>query len=172
MDSARRASTPSQISQTVTITASAGSQLSTSFLLNVVGRTPSFENRGVVNAASNESGLVPGSIATIYGSGLMEGVVGTVIANGQTSFQGTTVRIGGVPAPIFALSAGPPEQINIQVPFELTPGQTTTVEIENNGSRSTIGGVPVFPAQPGIFEFTSRPPERDLPRLFIRIVAS
>jgi uncharacterized protein (TIGR03437 family) len=146
---------PNQLSQTVTITASSGVQLSTSFLLNVVGRTPGFESKGVVNAASFEGGLVPGSIATIFGSGLMEGVIGTVSANGQTSFQGTTVRIGGIPAPIFSLSAGPPEQINIQVPFELASGQTTTIEIENNGSRSTIGGVPVFPAQPGIFEFTS-----------------
>ena len=146
---------PSQLTQTVTITASAGSQLSTSFLLNVAGRTPSFENRGIVNAASFEPGLVPGSVATIFGAGLMEGVIGTQFANGQTSFQGTTVRIGGVPAPILSLSAGPPEQINVQVPFEVATGQTTTVEIENNGSRSTVGAVPVFPAQPGIFEFTS-----------------
>ena len=147
---------PSQLAQTVTITASAGSQLSTSFLLNVAGRTPSFENRGIVNAASFEAGLVPGGIVTIFGSGLMEGVLGTQFANGQTSFQGTTVRIGGIPAPILTLSSGPPEQINVQAPFELTPGQTTTVEIENNGSRSTVGGVPVFSAQPGIFEFTSQ----------------
>ena len=146
---------PSQLAQTITITASAGSQLSTSFLLNVAGRTPSFENRGIVNAASFEPGLVPGSVVTIFGSGLMEGVIGTEFANGQTSYQGTTVRIGGVPAPILTLSAGPPEQINVQVPFEVPTGQTTTVEIENNGSRSTVGGVPVFPAQPGIFEFTS-----------------
>ena len=146
---------PSQVTQTVTITATAGSQLATSFLLPVVGRTPGFTAASVVNAASFEAGLTPGGIVTIFGSGLMEGVVGVAVANGQTSFQGTTVRIGGIPAPIFILSAGPPEQINVQVPFELTPGQTTTVEIENNGSRSTVGGVPVFPAQPGIFELQS-----------------
>jgi uncharacterized protein (TIGR03437 family) len=146
---------PAQVTQTVTITATAGSQLSTSFLLPVVGRTPSFAGTGVVNAASVQPGLTPGGIATIFGSGLMEGIVGVAVANGQTSFQGTTVRIGGIPAPILALAAGPPEQINVQVPFELTAGQTTTVEIENNGSRSTVAGVPVFPAQPGIFEFQS-----------------
>lgn len=146
---------PSQLTQTVTITASAGSELATSFLLNVAGRTPSFENREIVNAASFEPGLVPGSVASIFGSGLMEGVVGTEVANGQTSYRGTTVRIGGIPAPILAVSAGPPEQINVQVPFEVTPGQTTTVEIENNGSRSTVGAVPVFQAQPGIFQYTS-----------------
>ena len=143
----------SQIAQTVTITATAGSQLSTSFLLNVVGRTPSFSVQGVVNAADGQSqGVVPGGLATIYGVGLMEGIVGVANPGGQTSFQGTIVRIGGRPVPLLALSAGPPEQINVQVPFELTTGQTTTVEIENNGSRLTIGGVPVFPAQPGIFE--------------------
>ncbi|MCB9386032.1 MAG: hypothetical protein H6509_15585 [Bryobacterales bacterium] len=143
----------SQVSQAVTITASAGSGLSTSFLLSVVGRTPAFSGAGVVNAASFEAGLVPGGIVSIFGSGMMENVVGIVLANGQTSFQGTTVRIGGIPAPIFALAANTTqEQINVQVPFELTPGQSTTVEIENNGSRATVGGVPVFAAQPGVFQ--------------------
>jgi uncharacterized protein (TIGR03437 family) len=148
---------PSQLNQTVTITASAGS-VSTSFLFNVVGRTPSFSIQGVVNAADSVSiGVVPGGLTTIFGIGLMEGVVGVAQPGGQTSFQGTTVRIGGIPAPLLALSPGPPEQINVQAPFELTPGQTTTIEIENNGSRQTVGGIPVFPAQPGIFQYEQPP---------------
>ncbi len=143
---------PSQLARTVTVTASLGGQLATSFLLNVSGRTPQFEGRGVVNAATFEGGIVPGSLVTIFGTGLMEGVIGAESAAGATSFNGTTVRIGGIPSPLLTLAAGPPEQINLQAPFRLIPGQTTTVEIENNGSRQTVGGVPVFAAQPGIFE--------------------
>jgi uncharacterized protein (TIGR03437 family) len=44
------------------------------------------------------------------------------------------------------------EQINFQVPFGVAPGQATTVQLENNGSSLTVSGVPVFSAQPGIFE--------------------
>lgn len=143
---------PAQLAQTVTVTASIGGQLATSFLLNVVGRTPSLESAGVVNAATFEGGIVPGSIISIFGTGLMEGVVGVELAGGQTSYNGTQVRIGGIPAPLLVLSSGPPEQINLQAPFELSPGQTTTIEVENNGSRSTISGVPVFLTQPGVFE--------------------
>ena len=143
---------PNQLARTVTVTASLGGQLATSFLLNVSGRTPQFESRGVVNAATFQGGIVPGSLVTIFGSGLMEGVIGAESAAGATSFNGTTVRIGGIPSPLLTLAAGPPEQINLQAPFGLIPGQTTTVEIENNGSRQTVGGVPVFSAQPGIFE--------------------
>lgn len=141
-----------QLSRTVAVAAELGGNLSTSFLLNVVGRTPAFESRGAVNAATFEGGLVPGSIATLFGQGLMEGVIGTEFAGGATSFGGTQVRIGGVPAPLLTLSATPQEQINLQVPFELSAGQTTTIEVENNGSRSTVGGVPVFFVQPGMFE--------------------
>ena len=148
------APTPSQLAQTVSVTASIGGQLATSFLLNVVGRTPALESAGVVNAATFEGGIVPGSIISIFGVGLMEGVVGVEFAGGRTSYNGTQVRIGGIPAPLLVLSSGPPEQINLQAPFELSPGQTTTIEVENNGSRSTITGVPVFLAQPGIFEIS------------------
>jgi uncharacterized protein (TIGR03437 family) len=82
----------------------------------------------------------------------MEGVLGTEFANGNTSFGGTTIRIGGTAAPLLTLTSGASEQINLQVPFDLSPGRNTTIEIENNGSRTTVGGVPVFTAQPGIFE--------------------
>ncbi len=143
---------PEQLSRTITITASAGEQLSTAFILNLVGRRPEFESAGIVNAATFAGGLVPGGLATIFGQGLIEGIVGTESAAGATTFGGTTIRVGGIPAPLISLSAGQTEQINFQVPFETSPGQTTTVEVENNGSRSTVANVPVFTVQPGIFE--------------------
>ena len=142
-----------QISSTVTITANVGGNLATSFLLSVAGRTPVFSADRVQNAASFERGLVPGSLGSIFGSGLMEGVVGFEQPAGATSHNGTTVRVGGVAAPLLLLAAGPPEQINFQAPFELAPGQNTTVEITNNGSTTIVANVPVFRAQPGIFEF-------------------
>jgi uncharacterized protein (TIGR03437 family) len=142
---------PDQVSSTITITASVGENLSTSFLLNVVGRSPAFAVDGVLNAASFQPGVVPGSLATIFGSGLSEGISGTVFVGGETSYGGTIVRIGGFQAPLISITGPPNEQINVQVPFELSAGVQTTVEVQNNGSSTTIGGIASFASQPGIF---------------------
>jgi uncharacterized protein (TIGR03437 family) len=72
--------------------------------------------------------------------------------SGATSFNGTTVRVDGIEAPLLALAPGSPEQINFQVPFEISPGQLVSVEVENNGTKTTVQFIAVFSVQPGIFE--------------------
>ena len=141
-----------QFSRTISIVANVDDTLSTTFVLGSIGRTPSFVSEGIVNAATFQAGIVPGSLASLFGDGLSEGISETVVAGGSTSFEGTTVLIGGVPAPLLSITGSPVEQINLQVPFELSTGTTTTIEVENNGTRTTVGGVPVFSTQPGIFE--------------------
>jgi uncharacterized protein (TIGR03437 family) len=114
----------------------------------------------VVNAANRAqpgqpdflSGLVPGSLATLFGTGLSEGIADVDLPGGATSHKGTTPRVGGIPAPLLAIKGSTPEQINFQVPFSIPPGQTTTVEVDNNGNRTTLGVIPVFSTQPGLFE--------------------
>jgi uncharacterized protein (TIGR03437 family) len=76
-----------------------------------------------VNAASFATGVAPGSIATIFGTGLTRGVNGVVQAPGGSlpySLRGTSVLVNGIPAPIFGIAnvAGQ-EQINFQVPWEI-----------------------------------------------------
>jgi uncharacterized protein (TIGR03437 family) len=149
--SAALRASPGQFSNTITITASAGDDLTTTFLLNVIGQTPVFTVNGVLNAASYQPGVVPGGLAAIFGTGLSEGVSGTVFVNGDTSYDGTIVRIGGFQAPLISITGPPDEQINVQVPFELAAGIQTSVQVENNGSSTTIGGVASFASQPGIF---------------------
>ena len=137
----------------VVITASVGTGLSTSFTIDVVGRDPVFQTASVANAATFLAGVVPGSLASIFGVGLSEGVVGTVQAGGATTFAGTTVRFGGIAAPLLSLTnQNDVEQINLQVPFEIPAGQTTTVEVDNNDTALSVQGVPVFSSQAGIFE--------------------
>ena len=138
----------------IIIVASAASNAVQSIPVTLVvrPRTPNFAAAGIVNAASYAAGLVPGGLASIFGTGL-SGVVGTEWAAGARSHKGVSVLIGGHPAPLIALiNQSGQEQINVQAPFELQPGRTTTVEINNNGRQTAVGGVPVFPAQPGIFE--------------------
>ena len=141
-----------QFARTISIVATSGGALSTTFVLGTIGRPPVFEPGGLVNAATFQPGIVPGSLATLFGVGLSEGISGTELAGGATSFNGTTIRIGGIAAPLLSITGSPAEQVNLQIPFELSSGQTTTVEVENNGTRKTVSGVPVFSTQPGIFE--------------------
>jgi uncharacterized protein (TIGR03437 family) len=149
--SAALSASPEQFSNAITITASVGENLAAAFVLNVVGRTPAFTVNGVINAASFQPGVVPGSLATIFGTGLSEGVSGTVFVGGETAFGGTIVRFGDFQAPLISITGPPDEQINVQVPFELSAGISTTVQVQNNGSSLAIGGVASFASQPGIF---------------------
>jgi uncharacterized protein (TIGR03437 family) len=114
---------------------------------------PAVTAAGIVSAASREPGLVPGGLVSVFGTGLSTGVVGTELPGGETAHKGTVVLIGGWPAPLLSVTnLNGQEQINLQVPFELIPGTSTTVQIVNNGQRVSVEGVPVYAAKPGIFE--------------------
>ena len=143
--------TDSQRSGTITIAGQVFSVVQSSPL-------PVVPLEGIVNAASFSLGLVPGSLVSIFGTGLSEGITGTVLPGGETSFRGTSVWIGGWLAPLLSITnQNGMEQINLQAPFELLSGTTTTVEVDNNGRRAVIGGIPVLLAQPGIFEIPIAP---------------
>jgi uncharacterized protein (TIGR03437 family) len=135
----------------VTATVSSGT-VSQDVQFGVIGRTPQFTTSSIVNGASFRPGIVPGGLATIFGSGLVEAISEIVLPSGVTTFSGTTVRIAGVAAPLLALAPGTLEQINFQVPFEIAPGQLVSVEVENNGTKTVVQNVAVFSVQPGIFE--------------------
>jgi uncharacterized protein (TIGR03437 family) len=133
---------------------------SVTFIFTTVGRVPVATTAGFVNGASFRPGWVPGSLGSIFGSALMDGVEGVVAADRApfpTTLRGIRVTVEGVDAPLISLVSlpGRDQQINLQVPFGIPATGTVTAVIENNGSRATITGVPVRPAMPGIFEFES-----------------
>jgi uncharacterized protein (TIGR03437 family) len=106
-----------------------------------------------VNAASFLPGIVPGGLATAFGKNLSP-VTGIELPGGASVYKGVTVTIQGQRAPLLAVAnVGGQEQINFQVPFELTAPSLARVEINNNGSISFLDNVAVFRAQPGIFEY-------------------
>jgi len=119
----------------------------------VAGGPPSITPDSVVNAASFEPGVSPGSIATIFGSGLtaLIGVVRATTVPLPRELSGVSVTFNGIAAPLFAL-ANPngQEQINLQVPYEIS-GSKATVVVANSGLKSTPVEVDVLPVQPGVF---------------------
>jgi uncharacterized protein (TIGR03437 family) len=102
----------------------------------------------VANSASGDVGeLAPGSLATIYGSGL---ATSTATASGfpiPLSLGGASVTVGGVPAPILYASPG---QLNIQIPFEVPPGNAA-IGISVGGNVVESGSFNILSAAPGVF---------------------
>jgi len=114
--------------------------------------------RGIVNAASFVSGgLVPGGMATLFGSNLTSGkginqTSGLPLA---TQLLNTSVKIDNtLNAPIFAVdNVNGQQQINFQVPWQLAGKSSAVVQVVNNGALSPPVTVPVLAAQPGVFAY-------------------
>jgi uncharacterized protein (TIGR03437 family) len=99
---------------------------------------PLIPGGGVVNGASFAAGvpIVPGSIAAVFGS------------NFGSSPAGVTIVAGGIVAPLLGFS---PQQINFQVPWQLSGETQTTFTITSGDVTSAPVTVPLSNVAPGIF---------------------
>ncbi len=116
---------------------------------------PAFTAAGVVNAASGAPGLVPGSLATLYGTGFTtrRGIQQAAQTPLPGSLTGTRLEINGRPAPLLMIAdvREGAQQINFQVPWELTANASATVTVFRDTSASPAVSVPTRATQPGIF---------------------
>jgi uncharacterized protein (TIGR03437 family) len=127
---------------------------------------PTFSSAGITNGASFLSGGTPaGAIATIFGLNLsnVDGIVQAESTPLPTELGGTSVRIGGILAPLFAVvRVNGQEQINLQIPFALVQAaalsprpaqaqQFVEVVVTSNGVSNAPVLMQLAPAQPGIF---------------------
>lgn len=102
----------------------------------------------VTNAASYAVDRVsPGSLISIFGSGLALATAGASTRPLPISLADSSVTINGVAAPLLYVS---PQQINAQAPFEIAPGPATVV-VRASGKRSAPLEIPVRAAAPGVF---------------------
>jgi uncharacterized protein (TIGR03437 family) len=118
------------------------------------GNQPAFTSEAVVNAASYEPGLVPGSIATIFAAGLLdsERVISAPGLPLPLELSGVRVSVNGQEAALYAVAnLGGVEQVNFVVPSQTAGGTAASVVISRDGAASAPVEVPVLPAQPGIF---------------------
>jgi uncharacterized protein (TIGR03437 family) len=146
---------------TVTFTFAANSGPTRSADLSIVGTTvrlsqksgasvPTIMPGGVVNAA-NFAALAPvaaGSIATVFGDFLSTPFTRATTATLPTSLAGVSIQIGGLAAPLFAVSS---TQINFQVPWELASKTSVPLTVTVNGQTSAAETVSLAPVAPGIF---------------------
>jgi uncharacterized protein (TIGR03437 family) len=98
------------------------------------------------------SGIVaPGGIVSLYGAGLgpAAGVGAQLDSSGRfpTELAGTQVLFGGVPAPLLYAAAN---QVNAVVPFGVSSGSFTTVQIRSAAGTSEAVALRVVAADPAI----------------------
>jgi uncharacterized protein (TIGR03437 family) len=117
--------------------------------LCVISSTLAAQNLRVVNAASLSSvSVAPGSIITIFGTKLTNGVaVATNVQSPPTSLGGATVTIGGTSAALFYVS---PTQINAVVDPKTPTGSDTVSVVSSAGTQTGTVTVSTT-APPGLF---------------------
>jgi uncharacterized protein (TIGR03437 family) len=123
----------------------------------IAAGAPAITAEGVVNAASFRTGVTPGSLATVFGSGItaLPGIVASTAFPLPTNPGGISVTVNGIASPILGVaSINGQEQINFQVPFEVAGASAVTVVVTANGQSSAPVTVPVMPAQPEFFAIT------------------
>ena len=107
------------------------------------------QNLRVVNAASlSATSVAPGSIITVFGMSLANGVASAADAqNPPVNLGGVTVSIGGAVGALFYVS---PTQINAVVDPKTPTGTQTLTVMSPSGTQT--GSVTIDPnAPPGLF---------------------
>jgi len=96
--------------------------------------------------------LSPGTIVEVYGSGLASTNVSTGAPPLPNTFNGTTVLIGGIQAPLYFLSSG---QLDVQVPLELPGNQQPLILVSVNGALTLPDELDVIPVAPVVDTYSS-----------------
>jgi len=150
--------TAGAVAETITIRATLGG-LSQTFTLTSRLPGPVFTASNIVNTASNQPGLVPCGIGTLYGTGIAPALNGVLPAS-LLGIGGLPLVLNGVDlnfdrqsAPILAIAnQNRQESIVFQAPCGLVPGSRVTATVRVSGGSTSVGNVPVSRVQPGIFE--------------------
>ncbi len=120
--------------------------------LSVVGGSGAPTVSGILNGGSFVQGpIAPGTIVSIFGSGLAR-----IVAQASTlplphSLDGTRVTVNGQSAPLFFVS---PNQINLQLPFQLQSGSASLSVIDATGASGSRA-LTIAATSPAIFTTSS-----------------
>jgi uncharacterized protein (TIGR03437 family) len=113
--------------------------------------TPQFAppQNSVVNGASFRPEMVsPGSLFSIFGSGLSAQPTSAGTVPLPNSLGGTQVLVNGEPAPLLYVGDN---QVNAQMPVDVPTGQPVTFTVTNAGVPSNSVTMILPPAAPGFF---------------------
>jgi uncharacterized protein (TIGR03437 family) len=117
---------------------------------------PLIDANSAVNGASYEPVLTPGSLATVFGRQLSQNVTGVHSADSlpfPPVLEGSSVLVNETYASLIdVVNVNGQEQINFQVPWEVT-GDQGNVVVTHKGMRGAVT-VPLRISKPGIFSWS------------------
>ena len=146
----------------ITVTGGGGSQtINVSLTVRPPGAVltaSSFLNAAFTPGSGGLPGLVPCGLATVTGLGLasnLQGLVSGVSSFGPLPYtlNGVSITVSGIPAPIESVAnQNGVQSVNFQTPCEVQPGSATVV-VQVGSDSTTVSGVTIFAAQPGVFNY-------------------
>ena len=101
----------------------------------------------LTNGASFRTSYAPGMLLSIFGSNLAPAAASAANVPLPSQMGGVSVTVNSQAAPLLYVSSS---QLNIQLPYELTPNAAATIQVNNNGNTVTSSFTPSA-AAPGIF---------------------
>ena len=120
------------------------------FVNATIPSTPTVATVNTVSAASYTADIAPDSLASIFGSGMANGIYNAQLPLSKT-LGGTQVTVNGVAVDLLYVS---PTQINFLVPATLSAG-TGTVEVKTGTTVVGKGTVTVSQVAPAFFTATA-----------------
>ena len=143
----------------VTITSNAANNAAVAVPVDFIvtaAATPNISPSGIVNPSTYVSEpFAPGEVIAAFGT--LFASAGTAATNPgppplQMTLGGTQVLVNGVPAPLYYVS---PTQINFQVPYSYTAGQTATVQVVSGGVPGNMRPITIASNSPRMLELSS-----------------
>jgi uncharacterized protein (TIGR03437 family) len=102
----------------------------------------------VSNAASGSAAAAaPGSIVSIYGSGLAASTATATSFPIPSALGGAAVAVDGIAAPLLYAS---PTQLNAQIPFDVSSG-AANITVAVNGAAAGTASILIQSSAPGLF---------------------
>jgi uncharacterized protein (TIGR03437 family) len=105
--------------------------------------------QSVSDSAAYGPRVAPGSLATLFGSGLASSTASASAFPIPSNLSGTTVSVGGTLAPLLYVSAG---QINFQIPSSAKSGEVNVI-VNGPGGASAAYAVTVTPEAPALYQY-------------------
>jgi len=138
-----------------------GATWSTTMTVPFAGPQPLWAIGGFSNAASGQVSFAPGMLISVYGSGMGNFAQAATIIPVPEYMAGFEASVSDQygdyePAPLLYVS---PNQVNLQIPYEIQPGPGATLEVGNPYTYANINFT-VSSAAPGIFSYGDTSPVR------------
>ncbi len=137
------------VAQVTATTGSAGAPAFVTFMLTITGGTSGPSSITMLNAADYSTSIGIGSVVSIFGSDITNAISG--VDTNPTDLANFTLTVNGVSATILALvNQNGVQQINAEVPFEITSG-TNPITLQTPQGQVSLPNQVINTDAPGIF---------------------